>query len=717
MIRVFEANRRGRGVADASGPGRIRYTVGCDIGGTFTDLVLHGSDGSVRTHKVPSTPDDYGRGIVRGIAELARSAGVELGAIDGVVHATTVATNTILEMKGARTALVTTAGFRDVLEMRRLRIPVLYDLQYDKPPPLAPRRLRFEVVERMGARGDVRVALDEASVAAVAERIAAAEVDAVAVCLLHAYANPAHERRVAELLRARLGAEVYVTCSSDILPEIREYERTSTTVVNAYVGPIVARYLRALGGRIRELGVQAPLRVMQSNGGVMTASAAAEKPASIVESGPAAGVIACARIARRIGWPNVISFDMGGTTAKAAIVENGEPARTSEYEVGAGINLSSKLVKGGGYAIKLPFIDVSEIGAGGGSIVALDAVGSLRVGPRSAGAVPGPACYDLGGVDPTFTDAAVVLGYLNDKALVGGQMPIVSGLSHRALAEKVAVPLGLEPHVAAHGVFALAVAGMTRAVKAVSTYRGRDPRDFALVAFGGNGPVVAAAIAAELNMRKVLIPPAPGVFSALGLVFSDIEHDAMRTVFRRLDAMSAAELGATCDSLERDVREAFRAEGATAAAVRLEADLRYSGQAYELTIPVRDLDLARLAEAFHAEHARTYGHRQDGAPIDLINLRVIASAPQRGESEHGAVTTRAADLDRVAGGGSRGCYFGTRHGTLATPVLARGDLRAGPVAGPAIIEEFDATCVVPPGCTARLDDQANIVIDVPETAA
>jgi N-methylhydantoinase A len=455
---------------------------------------------------------------------------------------------------------------------------------------------------------------------------------------------------------------------------------------------------------------------MQSNGGVMTASAASEKPASIVESGPAAGVIACARIARRIGWPNVISFDMGGTTAKAAIIENGEPARTSEYEVGAGINLSSKLVKGGGYAIKLPFIDVSEIGAGGGSIVALDAVGSLRVGPRSAGAVPGPACYDLGGVDPTFTDAAVVLGYLNDKALVGGQMPIVAELSRRSLGEKIAGPLGLAPDVAAFGVFSLAVAGMTRAVKAVSTYRGRDPRDFALVAFGGNGPVVAAAIAAELNMRQVLIPPAPGVFSALGLVFSDIEHDAMRTIFRRLDTLTPDGLRATRDALEHDVRAAFAAEGAGTGtvAVRVEADLRYSGQAYELTIPLAEIDLAKLAESFHAEHARTYGHRQDGAPIDLINLRVIASAPQRGESEHGAVTMRAADLDRAAVRGERHCYFGARHGSQRTPVIARGDLRRGTVTGPAIIEEFDATCVVPPGCTARLDEQANIVITVPE---
>jgi len=698
---------------------RARYTVGCDIGGTFTDLVLYGSDGSVRTHKVASTPDDYGRGIVRGIDELASQSGIALGAIDGVVHATTVATNTILELKGARTALVTTAGFRDVLEMRRLRIPVLYDLQYDKPPPLVPRRLRFEVGERMGPRGEVRVALDEAQAVTVARRIADAEVEAVAICLLHAYANPAHERRVAEILREHLGRNVFVTCSSDILPEIREYERTSTTVVNAYIGRTVAQYLGALGRQIAGLGVDAPLRVMQSNGGVMTAAAAAIKPASIVESGPAAGVIACARIARRIGWPNVISFDMGGTTAKAAIIEGGEPARTSEYEVGAGINVSSKLVKGGGYSIKLPFIDVSEIGAGGGSIVALDQAGTIKVGPRSAGAVPGPACYDLGGVDPTFTDAAVVLGYLNPEALVGGRMPIKAELSHRALTAMVAKPLGLEEAAAAHGVFSLAIAGMTRAVKAVSTYRGRDPRDFALVAFGGNGPVVGAAIAAELKMRRVLIPPAPGVFSALGLVFSDIEHDAMRTVFKRLQTVTPGEIGDVVAGLEAEVHAAFRAEGREPGTVTLrrEADLRYSGQAYELTIPLRDVDLGALAEAFHAEHAKTYGHRQDGAPIDLINLRVIAGAPQRGSSDHGAATMRAADLALSATPRSRRAYFGARHGWLVTPVIGRGDLRAAPVVGPAIIEEFDSTGVVPPGASAALDDHANIRIEVPEGVA
>lgn len=694
-------------------------TLAADVGGTFTDLVLvDAARGRVLVDKVPSGARGRAAAIAPGIERICRTAGIAPSDLALFVHGFTVPTNAFLMRSGARVALVTTRGAGDVLEIGNQLRPKTYALMQTKPKPVVERTHVVEVDERVDAFGGIVEPLTDREIGRVVKQVCLLEPEAVAISLHFSFLAPRHEEKLAAALeRALPGIQVYA--SHVVNPQLEEWPRASTTAMAAYVGPVVARYLGALGRRISDLGVDAPLRVMQSNGGVMTASAAAEKPASIVESGPAAGVIACARIARRIGWPNVISFDMGGTTAKAAIIENGEPARTSEYEVGAGINLSSKLVKGGGYAIKLPFIDVSEIGAGGGSIVAIDAVGSLRVGPRSAGAVPGPACYDLGGVDPTFTDAAVVLGYLNDKALVGGQMPIVAELSRRMLADKVATPLGLEPRAAAFGVFSLAVAGMTRAVKAVSTYRGRDPRDFALVAFGGNGPVVAAAIAAELNMRQVLVPPAPGVFSALGLVFSDIEHDAMRTIFRRLGAVTAAELGAIRAALEADVRAAFAAEGAeaNAVAIRVEADLRYSGQAYELTIPLAGADLPALAEAFHAEHARTYGHRQDGAPIDLINLRVIASAPQRGESEHGAVTMRAADLDRASGGGARECYFGARYGVLQTPVIARGDLRRGPVAGPAIVEEFDATCVVPPDCTARLDEQANIIITVPEARA
>ena len=687
-----------------------RYVLGCDIGGTFTDIVLRGA-GTVRTLKVSSTPDDYSRAILTAVREIRDTFGIAPGEIDAVVHATTVATNTILEHKGAKIALITTEGFRDVLEMRRLRIPVMYDLQYDKPAPLVPRRFRYELSERLGPRGEVKKPLDERQAREVARRLLEEGVESVAICLLHSYANPAHEQRAAELVREQLNGRAYISLSSDILPEIREYERTSTAVVNAYIGPIVRHYVTSLSGQLRAAGVSGPLHIMQSNGGTMSAAAAAQKPAFLVESGPAAGVIACADIARSAGLANVISFDMGGTTAKAAIVEDGEPARTTEYEVGAGINVSSKLVKGGGYAIKLPFIDISEIGAGGGSIVSLDAAGSIKVGPQSAGAVPGPACYGLGGKEATFTDAAVVLGYLNPDYLVGGKLRIDSRLSRDAIERKVAQPLGFDVQRAASGVYAIAVATMTRAVKAVSTYRGRDPRDFALVAFGGNGPVVAVAIARELQMRRVLIPPAPGVFSAAGLLFSNVEHTQQRSVFQQTTAVDAQRLEKLFAGLEAEVRGEMRKEGIADASVGVKrlADLRYTGQAFELTVPAETPDVAAIEAAFHAEHKRTYGHASEGDPVDLINIRVIASAAP--ESKEG-FAERLKDA-QVASPvqGRRQAYFEGK--AMDTPVLGRAALGKR-MQGPLIVEEFDATCIVPPGASAELDAHGNIVIDAGE---
>jgi len=693
--------------------GMERYVLGCDIGGTFTDIVLRGN-GSVRTLKVSSTPDDYSRAILSAIEEIRVTLGVEPQAIDAVVHATTVATNTILEHKGARTALVTTEGFRDVLEMRRLRIPVMYDLQYDKPAPLVPRRLRFEVAERLDARGAVKTALDETQARVIAQRLREQGVESVAICLLHAYVNPAHEKRVAEILRSALPADTYVCLSSDILPEIREYERSSTAVVNAYIGPVVRRYVSSLTARLKEVGVQGALHIMQSNGGTMSAATAVEKPAFLVESGPAAGVIACANIARSAGLGNVISFDMGGTTAKAAMIEDGEPARTTEYEVGAGINVSSRLVKGGGYAIKLPFIDVSEIGAGGGSIVSIDGAGSVKVGPRSAGAVPGPACYGLGGEEPTFTDAAVTLGYLNPDYLVGGKLRIDARLSRDVIARSIAAPLGLDLLAAAYGVYQIAVATMTRAVKAVSTYRGRDPRDFGLVAFGGNGPVVGVAIARELQMRRVLIPPAPGVFSAAGLLFSNVEHSQQQSVVRQTSDIAATDLLQAFERLESLVREGMRREGIADArvSVRRLADLRYAGQAFELTVPVSAaMRVADIEAAFHAEHARTYGHSSHVDPVDLINIRIVGSAAPVGREGLAEGLRAAVAASGPARIGRRQAYFGAPGGLLDVPVLARSDLVSGRRDGPFIVEEFDATCIVPPGASAELDVHGNILID------
>jgi N-methylhydantoinase A len=695
-----------------------RYRVGVDVGGTFTDIVLLGADGSIHTKKVSSTTDDYGRAIVAGLAELFDELEIAPDAVAAVVHGTTVATNAILEGRGARTALLTTAGFRDVLEFRRIRVPVLYNLLYEKPPPLVPRRLRFEVAERIGPRGEIRRPLDPDTVASAIERIRAANVQAVAITLLHSYANPAHELAVKQMVRERL-PDLYVTSSVDILPEIREYERTSTTVINAYIGPIVRHYLRSLLARLRGIGVTAPLLIMQSNGGVMTAESAIEKPAHIVESGPAAGVIASARTARLAGYPNAITLDMGGTTAKASMIQAGQISQTSEYEVGGGINLSSQLVRGGGYALKLPLIDISEIGAGGGSIVAIDKAGAPQIGPRSAGAVPGPICYDLGGDEPTITDANVILGYINPQSLAGGRVRLNAEKAGRLFDEKIARRIGLPLLEAAHGVYTIVSATMMRAVKAVSTYRGRDPREFLLLAFGGSGPICAAELARALEMERVLIPPAPGLFSAFGLLCSHNEHQLTRTYFRRSDAVDLAELNGAFAQIEAQALAALRQEGHRPDQVTLRryADLRYAGQAYELTVPVAGgeltaADLAGLREAFGQEHLRTYGHRASDEAVDLVSLRVTAQAPSSGAADYDPIAASQTRPGTRPDGTARPAYFGPRHGLIQTPILARTDLTGAPRPGPLIVEEYDATCVVPPGCRAALDRWGNVVIEV-----
>ena len=630
------------------------------------------------------------------------------------MHATTVATNAILEGKGARTALLTTEGFRDVVEIGRLRMPELYNLNYQKPVPLVPRRRRYEVPERLAADGSVVRELDETAVGAAARAIRQDGASAVAVSYLHAYANPAHEARTKDLLVKELGPDVFVSCSSEVLPEIREYERTSTVVVNAYLGPVVASYLRALQARLRDAGITAPLQIMQSGGGVMSAAAAADKPACIIESGPSAGVIASARIGGAAGYRDLITVDMGGTTAKAAIIEDGQPARTTEYEVGAGINLSSRLIKGGGHAVKLPFIDVSEIGAGGGSIVRVDAGGLIQVGPDSAGAVPGPACYGAGGTLPTLTDALMVLGYVNPLAIAGGTVSLDASLSRRAMEEHVCRPTGLSLLDAAYGVFTISAATMMRAVKAVSTYRGRDPRDFALFAFGGNGPVIAAEIARLLEMRQVIVPRHPGVFSALGLLFSATEHEQIQTCFAPLGRVAAGELAAKVALLEHRVRETLVAEGygADDIAAAHHADLRYAGQAYELTIalPVDaggHPDLDTLAAAFHREHKRTYGHASDRDQVELVNIRVTGRVLSQSERIY---QPSPPDTDPGSPAGERRAWFGPQHGSVLTPVVGRAALAGRGIEGPAIIEEYDATCVLPPNWLGTLDAAGNMVL-------
>ena len=684
--------------------------VASDIGGTFTDIAYIDDDGRLMTGKVPSTPENYAAGVVTGIGDLLTRAELASGRVGELLHGCTVATNAILEQKGAATALLTTRGFRDILELRRIRVPRLYEPLYVKPPPLVPRRRRLEITERMDAAGRVLTALDEADVVRAIERLAEMEVEAVAVCFLHAYANPAHERRVGEMLRAAMPG-AFISLSVDVLPEIREYERTSTTVINAYVGPPVKRYLDSMVEDLSAAGLTRRLMVMQSSGGILDAATAADRPAQIVECGPAAGVIAARELGRRCGYPDLITFDMGGTTAKAAIIVKGRLMSADEFEVGGGISTGGALGGGGGYALKLPAIDISEVGAGGGSIVWIDKAGALKVGPESAGAVPGPACYGQGGEAPTVTDANVVLGYLSQTTLAGGSVEIEAEYSRRAIVEQIARPLGRDLMETAHGIHTVANANMMRAVKAVTTYRGRDPRDFSLVAFGGNGGVHGVDLARVLRISKVIVPPAAGVFSAIGLLNANRELNlsaAFCTTISDIDVTAAERVWA---DLEAEVRARFSGE---ALAFRRLADMRYGGQAFELTVPLPDgpLDsaaLAALGEAFEDEHERRYGHKFAGAhELEIVNLRLIGVVPV---AEMGAIALTEAQPP--SGDTSRRVHFGPGFAPeIETPILTRAHLDAHPRAGPFIVEEYDSTTVVAPDCRAALDDHGNIVIDI-----
>ncbi len=650
------------------------------------------------------------KGSSRGCAHCSgqRTGTLPLDLIRGsadVLHGTTIGSNTILEGKGARTALITTRGFRDILEIRDLRMPVLYDLHWTKPRALVERRLRLEVTEKLRPDGSVATPLDAASVAAAIDMLKREQVESVAICLLHSYANPAHERAVADAVRAAL-PEVAISVSHEILPEIKEYPRTSTTVINAYVQPVVRAYVTSLAARLRELGIAAPLQLMQSNGGLASAEFAAIAPAHIIESGPAAGVVGGAALAVRLDEPSVITFDMGGTTAKAGLVENGEVLRSEALEVGAGVMAGSRLLVGAGYLLKLPAIDLAEVGAGGGSICRLDAGGAPKVGPDSAGADPGPVCYGRGGTEPTITDCNLVLGYLDPAGLVGGALKLDVAAARAAIAGSLAEPLHRSVEEAAFGMLRLASASMMRAIRAVSVERGRDPRRFALLAFGGNGPLFAAAIAAELGITRVIVPPLPGVFSAFGLLVADTEHHTSRSLRMRLDEADAARIASVLEALtaagaERLARDGFAPERRE---FRRAAQARYVGQSSEIEVRLPDGDfLPRFAELFAEEHERNYGFRAPAdEPVELIGVSVIA----RGIPERQRLPDSIPPAPtRVPV--SRRAWFPER-GWIETPVVDRAQLSATPRSGPLIVQEYDATCLVPHGSSVALDAFGNI---------
>lgn len=701
------------------------HRVGVDIGGTFTDIVFLDRAGRVHTRKVSSSVEDYAQAIARGLARVFDETPITGPDVTEFRHGTTIASNAILESRGALTGLITTRGFRDVLELRNLRMPRLYDLAWEKPPPLVERRLRVEVDERVDADGTILTPLARADAEAAVDRLVAEGVEAIAVCLVNSFANPAHELLLKEVLAARAAHLVHCV-SYEVLPEIKEYERTSTTVVNAYVMPPVAHYLESLRRELGAAEVTAPLMLMQSNGGLTTVDDAIRLPCNIIESGPAGGVVGARALARKAGLPDIITFDMGGTTAKASLVEGGEFTRSLEYSVGGGIMQGSRLLTGAGYLIKVPAIDLAEVGAGGGSIVRVDAGGSMQCGPQSAGAVPGPACYGQGGEEPTITDANVILGYVNPEYLVGGELALNPELSRRAFEERVARPLRLDVELAAYGAHRIAASNMIRAIRSVSSERGRDPRRYAMFAFGGNGPLFAGTMAAELGMGRIVVPPAPGLFSAFGLLYADVEHHYSRTFRRVLTEADPAELDREWRALEEAGRAQLEREGFAPEQMRFRrtANLHYRGQIYELSVnapPVGETGvdrawLARLAEAFGEEHERTYGHRAGpDEPVELVNMVVVAEGLPDGPVVPDALRF-ARDEDEGAAAsaaGGRRAYYGPETGWRETPVLRRSDLTIERATeGPLIVEEYDATCLVPPAARASLDDHGNLVIDL-----
>ena len=679
--------------------------IGVDIGGTFTDIIVAAQEGGLHRAKVLSSPPDFGRAVLEGLTGLAGSAGLDLGAAVTLVHGTTVATNAILEGRGARTGLVTTRGFRDVLELGRMRRPSLYDLFWEKPDPLVPRRLRLELDQRIAADGDVEREPSEDELQAVAERFRDAGVNSLAVCLLNSYRNPGEERRIAERLSELVG-DSYVTASVDIMPAIHEYERSSTAVVNAYVRPAMDRYVEALETGLADAGVTAPLLIMQSAGGLVTSSLARTHPVQLIESGPAAGVIAARALTRRLDLPDAITFDMGGTTAKASVIEDGEPFEAAEYEVGGGMNGRHGLAKGGGYTIRVPALDIAEVGAGGGSVIWVDQGGAPRVGPHSAGAAPGPACYGLGGEEPTLTDALVVLGYLSQEALAGGTQPIDPNLAEEAVAT-VAGPLGISVAETAFGAYRIAVANMSKAVRAVTSERGRDPRRFSLLAFGGAGPAYTVALAREFHIPLVVVPPNSGLFSTVGLLLADLQfHDVASNARREhLDASTAS--------------TAFRemeARMPPAAEYARFADMRYAGQSSELRVRVASGDLTErsmeeLRADFDAEHERTYGHRGDDQQVEIVNLRLRGTSAQPGRHKD-ELFALPAPYPSLTNGAARArrAYFGAEPGFVDTPVLERSAIPGMPMQGPLIVEDMDATTVVPPGASCHLDALGNLLI-------
>ncbi len=672
--------------------------VAVDIGGTFTDLIgFDDAIGRFVQAKSLTTPAD----LVQGIIDCIRKSGVEVAAIDELIHGSTIAINTLIERKGAKTGLIVTGGTRDVYIIGRGNRPESYNLLFHRHRPLVPRRLTREAEERVVSSGEVRQPLNRASVEQACAVLRAEGVEAVAVCFLHSYVNPEHEQIAGEIVRAAL-PDAYLSLSHEILREYREFERMSTTVVNAYIGPKVGGYVASLAQSLATIGFAGDLSIMRSNGGVMTPQVATARPVAMMESGPVGGIIASAQVGAALGFPNVISFDMGGTTAKTSLIRDGETTMAPGYYVGG---------YAAGHPVMLPMIDVVEVGAGGGSIAWLDEVGALKVGPHSAGADPGPICYRGGGAEPTITDANVVLGRLDPDNFLGGQMKLDAEGAARGIADKIAAPLGLGTVAAAQAIVEIAIAKMSLAVREVSVAKGYDPRDFALVASGGAGPLHVMAIARELYIPTVIVPLFPSHFSALGMLLADERHDFIRTFYCDLAGVDFSNLLAAHGEMVADAKASLR--HARDAAYEIHLDLRYVGQEFTLPVPVtlRQLqagDHRAIRAAFDALYEHRYAHHSPEEPVEMVNIR-LAAVGQRTKLafptvDPGAVATPA---------GEREAWFASAEAPVRCPLYRREALGAGAeIVGPALVQEHGTTTVLFAGDRCRVAPSGELIIQV-----
>jgi len=672
------------------------YRIGFDVGGTFTDFTAINTATGAATHfKTSSTPHDPSEAIETGLRHFVDEQKILAQDFEFVGHGTTVATNMVIERRGVPTGLITTRGARDVLEIGRQTRPHLFDYKITKPEPLVERYVALEVTERLNADGAVLQPLNEAEVAAAAARLREAGMQAVAICFLHAYRNPEHERRAAEIVRAEM-PDAYISISSDVLPEFREFERFSTTVINAYVGPRMDRYLERFIARLEDVGFTTAPRTIHSNGGLMSIDTVRAFPVRTCLSGPAAGVVGAAKVALASGFGDIVTYDVGGTSTDVSLVRDGRPAFTT-----------SRLVAD--YPVRCPMLDINVIGAGGGSIAALDDAGALKVGPRSAGAFPGPVAYGKGGTEPTTTDANLVLGRLDADTLLSGRMTVDKAAAREAIDRLIAKPLGLTPEEAALGILRIAVANMGRAIRAVSTEKGHRLSEFALFAFGGAGPLHAAAVASETGMKTVIIPAQPGTMCARGILLSDVGFDFVRTGVRTAAAKEWSDIAASFREMEAEGNDWLAGEGIPpeARSMTRVVDARYDGQNHEVQVLLPEgADHAEFVQGFLAAHRQEYGYDIEGRPIEIVNLRLSVSGDSAAQPETGY---EAQTGDPVIG--SRQVYFDG--GWYETTIYERARLPVSTrVAGPAIVQEMSSTTIVEPGHTLHVDSTGTMIIEV-----